>query len=174
MARMIGMTGILVAALALPTTSIATTRDEARSAAGALWVKILTKCGGDYYYGASTLDGPPPGARSAYLNPPEATHSRDIREFKGVTFVLAASSLTDADRLNGIEWEGSTRISSTAQRITDRGSWLDWGSDNLFGLSVVMQKRNGQWTYRTQQGDGWSLDAISATRPSCNDALLIR
>lgn len=115
--------------------------------------KIYTKCG-DSYFG-NTLG---------------------LREYKGVEFTVKKIDLSDADRLNGIEWKGIVSISFKLTRSynTLTRKWDDWGSSEnpfLSGFAALpgpfqIERRKGKWG-----GVNLSLPSVpsSQKKATCDD-----
>lgn len=104
---------------------------EASKVATEFWNVQLSKCGDDYY-----------GFNSRY----DYTGRIVINQFKGVNSRLVSDKLTQADKLNGIEWKGRTKLSCSSMRTwTDQfGTWSDWRDKN-FIASQDFHKVDGQW-----------------------------
>jgi hypothetical protein len=77
--------------------------------------------------------------------------SQDV-QFKPVTPNLVTAEMSEADRLNGVEWRGAVNFSATAGRVRQNDlSWTDWQSYKYGTFwSVRLEKRNGNWTVNEQ------------------------
>jgi hypothetical protein len=75
---------------------------------------VVSKCGDSFY-----MDG-------IYVNPPIRTHA--LFEFKTSEPTVLAFPITEADRLNGIEWHGIVEIPVSAYRYHDydEKKWHGW------------------------------------------------
>jgi hypothetical protein len=95
----------------------------------------------------------------------------ELRQYKEIKILLRTrdasnldpSDLTEADRLNGIDWAGSIAIYCSVVRRYDGRSWSDWENrDSTFGLlgglwSNDVEEKNRVWTSNEQH-------ALSAER----------
>jgi hypothetical protein len=103
---------------------------EAQQAAEQFWYSALTKCGDSYY----------------------AKDNREITGFELLTYQfndpsveLWSRKLTEADRLNGLEWDGSATLRAKTSR-SHVGNWGEWRNGSIFtGNTVVMKKVRGRW-----------------------------
>jgi len=69
-------------------------------------------------------------------------------QFKPVVPHLAVEEVSEADKLNGIEWKGAVNFSATAFRFQQRDkSWTEWRTwkHGTF-WSVSLERRSGKWT----------------------------
>jgi hypothetical protein len=114
---------------------------EARTEAENVWGKVLTKCGDSYYYttnGVTDLAG------------------GTVVQIRGaISFHLLPSPrrLSPADKLNGLEWEGTSTMTAGLNREADFVnvdssalallSWREW-ADGLTDI-LVLQRKNGRW-----------------------------
>ena len=115
---------------------------EAKKEAEQFWGKKFVKCGNSHYVYA---DGYAESTR-AYAD------LAGIYQFKALSIILRPDSLTDADKLNGIEWKGKTEVTAKVSRHynKNRGGWQEWkeGISALQGgLTALMMKKGGRWTY---------------------------
>ena len=71
--------------------------------------------------------------------------------FKGLRVGVTPDYLTEADRLNGVEWKGRTEIVWSAERENLYGTWSDWQNGIMMSttrsLDRPMVKRKGQWSF---------------------------
>ena len=98
---------------------------EANEEATKAWDSYFTKCGDSWY---TAMPG------FGKLN---------LCEYSSVSIKTEKSPLTDADKLNNIEWKGNTYLSSPAERCYD-GGWGQWNSAGI-NLTISLTKRSGQW-----------------------------
>jgi len=93
----------------------------------------LTRCG-DSSYGVRKI-----------------ANDNSLYQFKGPKVSVKDQELTQADKLNGIEWKGSSTFSAEAWRVYDvTGKWGPWrqGFTSLgVGLGVTMYKQEGHWKF---------------------------
>ncbi|PYS45571.1 MAG: hypothetical protein DMF68_21930 [Acidobacteria bacterium] len=111
---------------AVSTPQTSSLDNEAIAAVKEFWEQHTTKCGDSYF------------------------SSEDFRgiitqhEYKGVSFVAKGSGpSTEADRLNGIEWNGVVQQRARLQRDNHEGVWSDWKSSG--GYDIGATKRQGRW-----------------------------
>jgi hypothetical protein len=119
--------------------------DEPAGAAGAYWQRVSAACqGGTFlHYGLNDT----------------------LWELKGATMHVDVDHLTEADRLNGLEWRAVSWLAPTAARDHggDGPSWSPWTSGSRFYVHI--ERSGGQTTF-----NGRSLnDAMPA--PSCREVL---
>ncbi|HEY0077974.1 MAG TPA: hypothetical protein VGB73_04960 [Pyrinomonadaceae bacterium] len=112
---------------------------EAKRQAESYWTAKLIRCG-DSYYG---IDEPLPNQRLLY-------------QLKEPNVTVISLPITEADKLNGIEFLGVTSFSPKVYRLYSPnngwGAWHDGGSNqdstNLLKdvpLSAVVGKKKGKW-----------------------------
>jgi hypothetical protein len=74
-------------------------------------------------------------------------------EMKGGGFTINSSPLSEADKLNGVEWDGISEFHASVSRVFTPGhGWGDWtqGLTSQNGVTVVeARKAKGQWTLRS-------------------------
>jgi len=123
------------------------------------WDKLLTHCGDSWLYGGSELRLMGKNTKDYLDGIHEDNLMRDIKaglhpdkvtwEFKGVTFELREYELSQADRLNGIEWQGWAGFSPTSWRMRPK-SWQSWSKirpdDEAFAYAFI-KKIKGHWYY---------------------------
>lgn len=108
---------------------------EANQQARQFWDARITQCGEDYF------------TRNRY----------SIRQFKNLQIIVTALGVTQADRLNGIEWQGRTVVKAEASRlysskrtVNEDIGWSKWSQGlgdalEVVGLIAEIRKENGQW-----------------------------
>lgn len=130
---------LLLAGLMISASCGSSLKSEARREAEKYWLSKLTKCGDSYYrrerYGERT---PTPGRDVYYeLKEPKAEVSED--------------GVTDADKLNGLEWAGTTYLSAHVSRSIGEKEpldrWSEWSEGpGLEGdVTARMRKEKGRW-----------------------------
>lgn len=153
MYRSLGVAVILAAQLLLAcSTGVWSTgpssSSEPQREAEKFWATQVTKCGESYY-------------RKEVL--PKKGDYVLLYEMKEPTILAESRKLSDADRLNGIEWEGRTVFSPKSSRVwaQDPGTWYEWkkGMGNVPELSYPMKKVKGQWGVDTKRT--WSREETS-------------
>lgn len=113
--------------------------DEAREEAEKFWFSQITKCGDSYY-------------REIQYK------SKDVvfYEYKEPSVHVASATVTEADRMNGIEWQGRISLEAKLSRIwgSDLGHWQQWsnGLGDTRDNSYHMKKVKGQWSINTDRG----------------------
>jgi hypothetical protein len=115
--------------------------EQAKKEAEVFWGKAFSKCG-DSFYGVKAAQGRSPSSDPMIYQLKEASifTYHDMEE----------KVITEADRLNGFEWQGTTSIFSKAYRYTMGGKWVEW--INGFPLDrstfrVPIRKVKGKWVF---------------------------
>jgi len=104
---------------------------------------------------------------------------KTILEFRQAMVCVDSSGLTEADKLNGVEWRGQVYLNySVARAYKDHNAflgpanrWSDWGRlvgamepstvppglpDDIYGMGrFVLEKRSGKWIGGEDFGVGW-------------------
>lgn len=123
-----------------------------QKAAEELLAQKITKCGNSHY----TKDLDPGG------------YPLGLYEFKNLSIQITASPLTEADKLNGIEWKGTVILVAKATRAfkvpgmleggkvgATKQEWLDWESGAKIDHQSVygsLLKKKGRWHLQLQIG----------------------
>jgi hypothetical protein len=106
--------------------------DEAKAEADKFWATQITKCGDDYYRKLEFFKG----GESWY-------------ELKDPSVRISAARVSDADRLNGLEWHGNiyleTKTSRTWQLGANKWDESENGVNRGDGFYYRMEKSKGQW-----------------------------
>jgi hypothetical protein len=106
---------------------------EAREQAQKFVDAQLARCG-DSYFGIRKI-----------------TNESAIYQFRNPKLSVRRQELTQADKLNGVEWKGDSTFSAEAWRMYDlTGKWTPWqqGFASLdAGVSVIFFKQKGQWKF---------------------------
>lgn len=106
-------------------------------------------------------------------------------QFKRVTAQLVPEEISEADRLNGIDWRASVNFSAPACRVKANPrrsfteSWTEWQPLTLRTFwSVKVEKRFGNWTaneqqfllYTTQLGAVvYTVDSLKMRKPTTEE-----
>ena len=163
MKRNIALTLSLIVLLCSLSCSSNPNRAEAERMARNWWNAAVTKCGDSYYMNGTYVN-------SAGIN---TTRRNVLYHFRTSNFSVTETPLTQADRLNGIEWQGVVEIPVSAYRYYDyqERSWYGWFNGQpprregavylsdippTLGTSIV--KRRGRWDI----GSGYR-------KPSCSE-----
>jgi hypothetical protein len=113
---------------------------EAKEEAEKFWATQTTRCGDSYY-------------RKQIL--PEKDNYVLYFQMRDAEVVVTPNKVSEADRLNGIEWKGETSFRPKASRVwgTEKGAWYEWkpGMGNVPDLSYGMRKVNGRWAVNTEK-----------------------
>ena len=74
-----------------------------------------------------------------------------FHEYRDFSLQISPYPIADADKLNGIEWQGGGSLNAKANRRTDpvangvsAQKWWDWRATGLVA-TVAVRKRNGIW-----------------------------
>lgn len=125
---------------------------EARREAEKFWATQITKCGDSYYRKELLIK------KDDYVI---------YYQMKDPKVEVLAQPVSEADRLNGIEWKGSTAFIPAASRIwnTERKGWSDWGKGawGVPDLNYGMNKTKGAWNVNTKRD--WTREETSKYEP---------
>jgi hypothetical protein len=110
--------------------------DKAREHFEKMWVNR-----GEFWYGISGTGGA------------DSLMPRSLIQAKGISFMITAESLSEADKLNQVEWSGQVDVSAIASRrkpLQPSATWQDWQSGlELYNgdgaTTYVLVKKAGQW-----------------------------
>jgi hypothetical protein len=125
---------------------------EARREAEKFWAAQVTKCGDSYYRKEALIK------KDGYVI---------YYQMKDPKVEVLPQPVSEADRLNGIEWKGSTAFVPGASRTwnTERKSWSDWGKGawGVPELNYGMGKAKGEWSVNTKRD--WTREETSRYEP---------
>lgn len=118
---------------------------EARQKGEEYWYTALTKCG-DSYYGKD--------------EPSDFTY-----QFNDVLIELSPAQLTEASRLNGVEWRGYAALRCKTSRMRVKNlKWEPWQNGSAYPLVNVEIKRvNGKWLFNGKENRQPLLKAIDCS-----------
>jgi hypothetical protein len=123
---------------------------EAENVAQQWWERTAVKCGEDYFANAKWTDE----ERGVSFD------SKGLFQLKNASYKLrkTAEPLTEASRLNGLEWAGEVEVQSSSHRryYEDKKEWGGWGdgvprSGNPFASNgppifhSFLEKSKGRW-----------------------------
>jgi hypothetical protein len=112
---------------------------EASAQAEKFWFSQITQCGDSYYRVRELTSG-----------------GKEFFEIKEPKVRLSPRKLTDADRLNGVEWDGKAVLEAKVVRVWGPkvGPWEPWSNGvwRMDNYQYPMKKVNGQWTVDTRLG----------------------
>lgn len=102
---------------------------EAQQEAEKHWGSLLTKCGGTIYGkdNRQAVD--------------------QIYEFRDTSIRIKSRTLSDADRMNSIEWSGNAIFDSKTSRVLTGDKWGPWRDGSIYLNSEKMEKVRGQWKF---------------------------
>jgi hypothetical protein len=91
-------------------------------------------------------------------------------QYKGFSWKLKEDPLTEADRLNGIQWHGTLDIKARVYReysraFGDSESWSAWRNFSGVKIQFVLTKAHGQWDVVPED----SLEPVGNEAPSCDE-----
>ena len=133
-----------------------TSQTSPEAAAEYVWSTILKSC---------TVPGEP-GKTAVFFGDPQARDA--LYEFRGTWKKLFPQKLTEADRLNGVQYSGLAVLGFSANRYFSQNKWspFDKGTadaswytganlsnrprDKTNPSSVAITKRNGQWSFEVK------------------------
>lgn len=114
-------------------------RSEARREAEKYWLSKLTRCGDSYYRREHFGDRSPTPGKEVYY------------ELKEPDVEVSEYGVGDADKLNGLEWTGTSYLTAKVSRsIGDKvpvNQWTEWANGaGLEGdVAIGIRKEKGQW-----------------------------
>ncbi len=148
-----GMVCLLVVVFSIKTRM---PTSEADAAAKQYWDRMGQQCGDGYYMSIAVP------SLSLWLTGDSLRGVRGLTEFKGFAHVQTEDSLTDADKLNGLEWSGRTFLRANMYRAWASGHWSQWydASGLAIGSSETLFKRNGLWYYGAGAYRGVTVDSF--------------
>lgn len=110
-----------------------------------------TKLGDSYYLRRSRGD-PRGGMRFGAARPVDLVSEERLYQLRGPRIVVSRNSISEADQLNGLTWQGRVSLDAEAVRTCLlRGygktgkAWSEW-SQGEPGGAMAIERRNGQWT----------------------------
>jgi hypothetical protein len=112
------------------------------------WLKKVTTCG--ELMVAKNVDG-------------------DWKVMRGAQWTIEPGRVTQADALNGVQWQGVTRLTASSSRnwVASDRSFRAWQNGLGFGFyDVRVVKKNGSWTFTLNTG-GSPIENMIA--PRCAD-----
>lgn len=116
---------------------------EALQKGGEYWYSALAKCG-DSYYGKD--------------EPSDFTY-----QFNDVSIELSPTQLTEASRLNGIEWSGYATLRCKTSRMRVK-KWEAWQNGSAYPLvNVEMKRVTGKWLFNGDENRKPLLKAIDCS-----------
>ena len=110
---------------------------EASIQAANHWNLLYTVCGGTRF--SQIFYGPAYGDKKGF---------QSLYEWQGLNWNVLARPLSDADRLNQIDWDGTSEVHTVAYRVQLKGQgWRPWVQFNNFTVArrLIMTKVMGQW-----------------------------
>jgi hypothetical protein len=140
-----------------------TPEQQAMALVSTFWRQRYSQCGTDWL-------------TSVYLVGPDGSKLRllGVMQFKNFTWDLQPHALSEADRLNGIEWGGYSLITFTSMRWRPEGSpWQPWVSDGSYtvvqrGLADALASQPfrprgdaDNYTAITRQSGRWIVSPLS-------------
>lgn len=158
---------------------------DAESKAKEWWNESIIRCGDDYYTKYFPNGG---DLNEVYMGTVSGRSSNAFIEFKSARFDLVETPLTEADKLNGIEWKGLVILvpANFSFRYYDyeADKWSDWRQGPMMYVSEVhhsintlMQAADGVERLNTPQArvlakqkGKWSFDVGNFfTKPQCSE-----
>jgi hypothetical protein len=112
---------------------------EARAQAQRIYSILYVKCGEDIFF----------AEKWPVKQLGKAREWRDIVQVKDATFRIAESTVSAADRLNGLEWTGQVVVEGSAHRtFTDGGDrWSQWENGRIGTMGWHQEKSKGKWYF---------------------------
>ncbi len=132
-------TALLLTALSLFVSCGSSLKREAKREAEKYWLSKLTRCGESYYRREHFGDNTPSPSKDVYY------------ELKEPGAEVSSYGISDADKLNGLEWTGTTYLTAKVSRsIGDKepaNQWTEWTNGAGLEGDVIstIRKEKGQW-----------------------------
>ncbi|MCA1617781.1 MAG: hypothetical protein LC795_00395 [Acidobacteria bacterium] len=146
------LTYLTLACSSLPGAGGSSVDAEARREAEKFWATQITKCGDSYYRKEVLIK------KDGYVI---------YYQMKDPKVEVLPQPVSEADRLNGVEWKGSTAFIPTASRIwsTEKKAWSEWGKGawGVPELNYGMKKAKGAWSVNTKRD--WTREETSKYEP---------
>jgi hypothetical protein len=123
----------------------------------------FTKCGDDYVSYEGWVNG--------------ATNR--LTAYRGLSVTYAEFTVSDADRLNGVEWKGRISVQCSAHRNLTNQGWTQWSGGCVNGawplpdghymdVPINIMKYKGRWFRETLRGNV-PIEEYSIKRAACGD-----
>ena len=138
--RMLVFLFALFCLVCIGTSCRSSSSGEGANAAKQYWDKSVIQCGNSYF-----------GRQKGY-----GIGTGFIGEFKGFKYSVDESPITESDKLNGIEWKGTTAMGCDANRVDSLflSPWSDCrGPNGALQSAVALEKKNGRWYYHLSPFD---------------------
>jgi hypothetical protein len=129
---------------------------EAKSVANQYYDRLGTHCGDRYltYAWGGSLFNLSMASVSGY-------NGRGLIEDNGRSVGVIENALSEADKLNGIEWQGMMYMQGKTERQWSGNGWGLYQDISRNQLTAIpMMKSNGTWYYRGQSGSNLTLNQV--------------
>jgi len=129
---------------------------EAKAVANQYYDRLGTHCGDRYltYAWGGSLFNLSMASASGYSG-------RGLVEDNGSSVGVIENALSDADKLNGIEWQGMMYMQGKTERQWSGNGWGSYQEDNNSQVSAIpMMKSKGTWYYKGLGGSYLTLDQV--------------
>jgi hypothetical protein len=116
-----------------PTTAL---EEEVEAEAKRIVETQFTQCG-DSHYAEVTIG--------------VSTPNIVIAQCRSLSFESSSINLSEADKLNGIEWKGTVSSKPVAERFYARSKWSDWEPPLMNAVCKIPfegEKKNSVWTLK--------------------------
>jgi len=135
---------------------------EAQGEAKKYWLSKITKCGDSYYRREHFGDSTPTPGKDVYY------------ELREPDVNVTHYGITEADKLNGLEWTGTIYLTAKVSRsIGDKeptNQWTEWANGpGLEGdMSASMKKEKGQWIVKNEFEEQHTKTGIEYAPVDCS------
>jgi hypothetical protein len=162
--RKLLLLGVVVLFTGCNRIGIDPTNREAQKLSAQYRERAFVKCGDEYYSYENWINGP----------------SSTLTAYKGLSVTVTASQVSEVERLNGIEWNGTFDVQCVANRtMNSQGGWPAWSSGCILSpamaavgvnlpMKVHVTKRGGRW-YRDAWGGLKPIEEYKIRTPVCGD-----
>ena len=164
---------VIAASLLLLSSCRSSLTREAENVARQCYEAFYVECGDSVYstggspgrhvIGCSYTVTCPDGTTKEFV----AKEGTGATQWKEFNVTARASSLTQADRANGMEWKGEISVDCSIQRHFDGARWGSW-EDCTKHSAFQLKKVDGEWLRRSITGRWKPLDC-PVTEFTCAD-----
>ena len=131
------------------------------------WDTSFAKCGDSFYTNAKQSELPVDSPAGS-VNVQSPLIGDALFQFKSASFNVTEQPLTEADKLNGIEWQGKVSLSpKNIFRYYDyqKGGWSSWREGSMPIPGRSFRKEKGKWIGLSED----KTDMHRLIKPDCSE-----